>query len=58
MFLFAEVETRGTLKFSDRCTYNYECSFNGSICHNGLCECSTEYPVTNHLDKCGKGNAD
>lgn len=56
-FVVAAFENRGSLKFGDRCTKTQECGFEGSVCDEikGLCTCMSEVPVTNHLDKCGKG---
>lgn len=50
--------SRGGGKFGDKCETTTECGFPGSICDSKKrsCQCVEELPVTNHLDKCGKGN--
>lgn len=49
---------RGLKKFGDKCETTQECGFPGSICDSKKrsCQCIEELPVTNHIDKCGKGN--
>lgn len=48
---------RGIKKFGDKCDSTHECGFPGSICDSKKrsCQCIEELPVTNHIDKCGKG---
>lgn len=48
---------RGDKKFGDRCENTTECGFRGSICDpiKHSCQCRSEFPVTNHIDKCGVG---
>lgn len=48
---------RGTKKFGDKCEGTQECGFPGSICDakKRSCQCIEDLPVTNHIDKCGKG---
>lgn len=57
---FADNATRGNKKFGDRCEDTVECGFPGSICdpRKKSCQCIEDLPVTNHLDKCGKGKLD
>ncbi|XP_058792217.1 uncharacterized protein LOC131664829 isoform X2 [Phymastichus coffea] len=45
----------GTLKFSDECTEDRECGFDGSYCDPKVrrCLCREEFRATNHIDKCG-----
>lgn len=47
---------RGPLKFGDRCESTTECGFAGSVCDSSLrtCQCTSDLPATNHIDKCGK----
>lgn len=47
---------RGPLKFGDRCESTTECGFAGSFCDPQLrtCQCTSDLPATNHIDKCGK----
>ncbi|XP_052562430.1 uncharacterized protein LOC120424276 isoform X2 [Culex pipiens pallens] len=47
---------RGPLKFGDRCESTTECGFAGSVCDATLrtCQCTSDLPATNHIDKCGK----
>uniref|UniRef100_A0A1Q3FV81 Uncharacterized protein n=2 Tax=Culex tarsalis TaxID=7177 RepID=A0A1Q3FV81_CULTA len=47
---------RGPLKFGDRCESTTECGFAGSVCDSTLrtCQCTSDLPATNHIDKCGK----
>lgn len=44
-------------KFGDSCKQTEECGFDRSICDSSTntCQCQPEYPVTNHINKCGKG---
>lgn len=46
---------QGEKKFGDRCDKTEECGFKGSICneYTKTCQCKIEFPITNHLDKCG-----
>lgn len=63
MFFFFRFPTdyasRGSKKFGDKCVSTNECGFPGSVCDPKMrsCQCIEELPVTNHLDKCGKGKA-
>lgn len=47
---------RGTLMFGDKCESTTDCGFAGSVCDSGTrtCQCTSDLPATNHLDKCGK----
>lgn len=47
---------RGDKMYDDRCNNTIDCGFWGSVCHAGIgrCHCSSELPITNHIDKCGK----
>ncbi|KAB0802200.1 hypothetical protein PPYR_04386 [Photinus pyralis] len=46
---------RGDKMYDDRCNSTNDCGFWGSVCAAmGRCHCSPEYPISNHLDKCGK----
>ncbi|XP_075232158.1 EB domain-containing julius seizure protein isoform X2 [Lycorma delicatula] len=49
------MEGRGEKKFGDRCEKTVECGFRGSVCDQfkRSCQCRSELPVTNHIDKCG-----
>ncbi|XP_070138213.1 uncharacterized protein jus isoform X3 [Drosophila bipectinata] len=49
--------SRGQKKFGDKCENTLECGFPGSICDpkKKSCQCTEDLPVTNHIDKCGKG---
>ncbi|XP_044577390.1 uncharacterized protein LOC123260380 isoform X2 [Cotesia glomerata] len=49
------VPDRGVKKFGDECKEDRECGFDGSFCdpRSKRCYCREEYPVTNHIDKCG-----
>lgn len=49
--------SRGSKKFGDKCESTLECGFPGSICDSKKksCQCVEDLPVTNHIDKCGKG---
>lgn len=53
-----DTANRGLKKFGDKCEKTEECGFPGSICDSKKrsCQCIEELPVTNHIDKCGKGN--
>lgn len=55
--LFADGE-KFDKKFGDKCNSTSECAFEGSVCDKalGTCQCTEDVPITNHLDKCGKGN--
>lgn len=55
MFFPDEPERTGDLKFGDKCNNTPECGFRGSTCLGGICVCRPDLPVTNHVDKCGKG---
>lgn len=57
LFLFSGLVGRGHKKFGDRCENTQECGFVGSVCDHmsKKCTCISELPITNHLDKCGKG---
>lgn len=57
VFLFADYASRGQKKFGDKCENTLECGFPGSICDpkKKSCQCTEDLPVTNHIDKCGKG---
>lgn len=48
---------RGKKKFGDKCESTTECGFPDSICDSRKrsCQCVIHLPVTNHIDKCGKG---
>ncbi|XP_050308558.1 uncharacterized protein LOC126744973 [Anthonomus grandis grandis] len=50
-----EIQSNDVKKFGDKCTSTDECGFEGAICDElaGACLCRPEFPVTNHLDKCG-----
>lgn len=47
-------------KFGDKCNKTRECSFKSAVCQLNdartftTCQCEEEYPITNHIDKCGK----
>lgn len=47
---------RGDKMYDDRCNSTMDCGFLGSVCPSGIgrCHCTSDLPVTNHLDKCGK----
>ncbi|CAH0729168.1 unnamed protein product, partial [Brenthis ino] len=47
---------RGTMMYGDPCSTLQDCGFPQSICDSlhKTCRCHPEYPVTNHVDKCGK----
>lgn len=53
----SDYANRGTKKFGDKCESTEECGFPGSVCDSKKksCQCIEELPITNHLDKCGKG---
>lgn len=57
ILLFADYASRGQKKFGDKCENTLECGFPGSICDpkKKSCQCTEDLPVTNHIDKCGKG---
>lgn len=57
LLLFADYASRGQKKFGDKCENTLECGFPGSICDpkKKSCQCTEDLPVTNHIDKCGKG---
>lgn len=48
---------RGEKKFGDKCESTTECGFPDSICDSKKrsCQCVVHLPVTNHIDKCGRG---
>lgn len=50
-----EEEPSGTKFFGDKCELTSECGFRGAICDQSLksCQCRSELPATNQLDKCG-----
>lgn len=54
---FSDYVSRGSKKFGDKCESTLECGFPGSICDSKKksCQCVEDLPVTNHIDKCGKG---
>lgn len=54
---FIDYASRGQKKFGDKCENTLECGFPGSICDakKKSCQCTEDLPVTNHIDKCGKG---
>lgn len=54
-FLLTAIPGRGVKKFGDECKEDRECGFDGSFCdpRSKKCYCREEYPVTNHIDKCG-----
>lgn len=56
-FLLTDYASRGTKKFGDKCDETRECGFPGSECEKKKksCQCHEHLPVTNHIDKCGKG---
>ncbi|XP_061377559.1 uncharacterized protein LOC116766827 isoform X2 [Danaus plexippus] len=47
---------RGNMMYGDACSTVMECGFPESICDEvqKICRCHSDYPVTNHVDKCGK----
>ncbi|XP_065170060.1 uncharacterized protein jus isoform X2 [Atheta coriaria] len=48
------VQSKRTL-FGDKCNETKECDFPNAVCQKIKgCQCVDEFPVTNHLDKCGK----
>lgn len=55
--LFADYSKRGPLKFGDKCEKTEDCGFPDSVCDpkKKSCQCIPEYSVTNHIDKCGRG---
>ncbi|XP_044734978.1 uncharacterized protein LOC123297389 isoform X2 [Chrysoperla carnea] len=55
---FPDLEDRGDKKFGDKCEHTKECGFMWGVCDPGIhsCQCYSEYPVTNHIDKCGKAS--
>ena len=55
MFVFLDLEVRGKQKFGDVCKEDNDCGFDGSFCNpdKKKCYCRPEFPVTNHIDKCG-----
>nr|CAD7255958.1 unnamed protein product [Timema shepardi] len=49
---------RGEKKIGDKCEESLDCGYDGGVCDKTkkpICQCSPELPVTNHIDKCGKG---
>lgn len=58
LHFISDYANRGMKKFGDKCEVTQECGFPGSICDSKKrsCQCIEELPVTNHIDKCGKGN--
>ncbi|GLV40968.1 julius seizure [Carabus blaptoides fortunei] len=54
-----EVVRSGNKKFSDPCESTEDCGFADSVCDSNkkICLCVPEAPITNHIDKCGKGSA-
>ncbi|XP_049797989.1 uncharacterized protein LOC126215347 isoform X2 [Schistocerca nitens] len=48
----------GELKYGDRCDDSSQCGFDHGICEKQsgkqLCLCQPDYPVTNHINMCGK----
>lgn len=54
---WTDYAARGSKKMTDKCDSTDECGFPGSVCdsHQKTCQCIEELPVTNHIDKCGKG---
>lgn len=50
---------RGKKKFGDKCESTTECGFPDSICDSKKrsCQCMEHLAVTNHIDKCGKGES-
>lgn len=55
--LFTDYANRGKKKFGDKCESTWECGFPDSICDSKKrsCQCMIHLPVTNHIDKCGRG---
>nr|CAD7571285.1 unnamed protein product [Timema californicum] len=50
---------RGEKKIGDKCEESLDCGYDGGVCDKTkkpICQCSPELPVTNHIDKCGKGS--
>lgn len=47
----------GDKKFGDRCESSSECGVIGGYCDPSkkTCQCNPELQVTNHIDRCGKG---
>lgn len=54
---FTDYANRGPKKFGDKCESTTECGFPDSICDSKKrsCQCVIHLPVTNHIDKCGRG---
>lgn len=52
-----DITKRGNLKFGDKCETTDDCGFRDSVCDpkKKSCQCVPEFPITNHMDKCGKG---
>ncbi|XP_055381588.1 protein PF3D7_1417600 isoform X2 [Condylostylus longicornis] len=48
--------SRGQKYFGDKCENTLQCGFPGSICDSKkkTCRCTEDYPITNHIDKCGR----
>ncbi|XP_049842684.1 cell death abnormality protein 1 isoform X3 [Schistocerca gregaria] len=48
----------GELKYGDRCDDSSQCGFDHGVCEKQsgkqLCLCQPDYPVTNHINMCGK----
>lgn len=59
LFFISDYANRGKKKFGDKCESTQECGFPGSICDSKKrsCQCIEDLPVTNHIDKCGKGKS-
>lgn len=55
--MISDYSKRGDRKFGDKCETDMECGFPHSTCDSKKksCQCVEDKPVTNHIDKCGKG---
>lgn len=58
IFKCPDYTIHGSKKFGDKCESTQECGFPRATCDSKKksCQCVENYPVTNHIDKCGKGN--